>query len=113
MVKRCVHVTGGIDLFPTGAAIDSETYREIDARLRCSRSTGWSPADVMERWPACAHFRPDTEVLYQANTGIVSPAATVPLLQRLASQNNCAASRQRNGDESRAGPDDQSRNAAR
>jgi sarcosine oxidase len=26
----------------------------------------------------------DTEVLYQANTGIVSPAATVPLLQRLA-----------------------------
>ncbi len=44
-----------------------------------------TPAEVMARWPAW-HVAPDTEVLYQANTGIVSPAATVPLLQRLASE---------------------------
>ncbi len=37
----------------------------------------------MTRWPAW-HLPADAEVLYQANTGIVSPAETVPLLQRLA-----------------------------
>ena len=42
-----------------------------------------TPAQVMKRWPAW-HVDADTEVLYQGNTGIVSPAATVPLLQRLA-----------------------------
>ncbi|MEO7369827.1 MAG: FAD-dependent oxidoreductase, partial [Ilumatobacteraceae bacterium] len=26
--ETCVHITGGIDLFPMGALIDSETYRD-------------------------------------------------------------------------------------
>ena len=37
----------------------------------------------MTRWPAW-RVAAGTDVLYQANTGIVSPATTVPLLQRLA-----------------------------
>ncbi len=80
--ETCVHVTGGIDLFPHAAAIDSATYR--DAMHACHvEFDELTPAEVMARWPAW-HVAPDTEVLYQANTGIVSPAATVPLLQRLA-----------------------------
>ncbi len=80
--ETCVHITGGIDLFPQGAVIDSKTYREsMDA---CEIGFDeLSPADVMKRWPAW-RVGADTEVLYQSNTGIVSPAATVPLLQRLA-----------------------------
>ncbi len=80
--EKCVHITGGIDLFPQGAAIDSKTYREsMDS---CAiHFDELSPADVMKRWPAW-RVGADTEVLYQSNTGIVSPAATVPLLQRLA-----------------------------
>ena len=80
--ETCVHITGGIDLFPQGAVIDSKTYREsMDA---CAiHYDEMSPAEVMSRWPAW-QVATDTEVLYQANTGIVSPATTVPLLQRLA-----------------------------
>ena len=81
--ETCVHTTGGIDLFPRDAAIDIDTYRES------MRATGvpfdeLTGTETMARWPAW-HLPADTEVLYQANTGIVSPAATVPLLQRLAS----------------------------
>lgn len=78
----CVHITGGIDLFPQGAVIDSKTYRESMNACDIGFDV-LSPAEVMTRWPAW-HVDADTEVLYQANTGIVSPAATVPLLQRLA-----------------------------
>lgn len=80
--ETCVHVTGGIDLFPRGAAIDSGTYR--DSMRACAVDFDeLTAADVMSHWPAW-QVADDTEVLYQANTGIVSPAATVPLLQRLA-----------------------------
>jgi sarcosine oxidase len=80
--EACLHITGGIDLFPNGAAIDSATYR--DSMLACDVPFDeLKPSDVMARWPAW-HVEADTEVLYQANTGIVSPASTVPLLQRLA-----------------------------
>jgi sarcosine oxidase len=82
--ETCVHITGGIDLFPAGASIDSETYRE-SMRACDVQFDEMKPADAMVRWPAW-HIAADTEVLYQANTGIVSPAATVPLLQRLASR---------------------------
>ncbi|MEP7203029.1 MAG: N-methyl-L-tryptophan oxidase [Ilumatobacteraceae bacterium] len=80
--ETCVHVTGGIDLFPEGAAIDIETYRE-SMRACDVGFDELTAADVTSRWPA---WRVDagTAVLYQADTGIVSPAATVPLLQRLA-----------------------------
>jgi sarcosine oxidase len=80
--ETCVHVTGGIDLFPHGAVIDIETYR--DSMRACDVDFDELTADeVMRRWPAW-HVAADTDVLYQAGTGIVSPAATVPLLQRLA-----------------------------
>jgi sarcosine oxidase len=81
--QTCVHITGGLDLFPRDAAIDSKTYRE-SMRACDVEFDELTPAEVMARWPAW-HVAADTEVLYQANTGIVSPAATVPLLQRLAS----------------------------
>ena len=82
--ETCVHITGGIDLFPRGAAIESATYR--DSMDACDIAFDeLAPSDVMKRWPAW-HVDADTEVLYQANTGIVSPAATVPLLQRLAAE---------------------------
>ncbi|MBK5331447.1 MAG: N-methyl-L-tryptophan oxidase [Ilumatobacteraceae bacterium] len=80
--ETCVHITGGIDLFPCGAAIDIETYRE-SMRSGDVAFDELTAADVMARWPAW-QVAADTEVLYQANTGIVSPAMTVPLLQRLA-----------------------------
>ena len=80
--ETCVHVTGGIDLFPQDAAIGIETYR--DSMRACEvKFDELTSTEVMNRWPAW-HVAADTVVLYQANTGIVSPAATVPLLQRLA-----------------------------
>jgi sarcosine oxidase len=80
--ETCVHVTGGIDLFPHDAVIDIKTYRE--SMYACDIAFDeLTPDEVMKRWPAW-HVAADTEILYQANTGIVSPAATVPLLQRLA-----------------------------
>ena len=81
--ETCVHITGGIDLFPRGAAIDSETYRE-SMRACGVEFDELTPSDVMTRWPAW-RVAAGTEVLYQADTGIVSPAITVPVLQRLAS----------------------------
>src|SRR4051794_5333282 len=82
--KTCVHITGGIDLFPRGAAIDIETYR-ASMRACDIDFDELTAADVMSRWPAW-RLDADTHVLYQADTGIVSPAATVPLLQRLAAE---------------------------
>ena len=80
--ETCIHVTGGIDLFPRGAAIDIDTYR--DSMRACDVEFGeLTAAEVMSRWPAWK-LDDDTDVLYQADTGIVSPAATVPMLQRLA-----------------------------
>ena len=80
--ETCVNVTGGIDLFPRGAAIDIDTYRDA----MHAAGIGFdelSASEAMARWPTW-RIAAGTEVLYQANTGIVSPAATVPLLQRLA-----------------------------
>lgn len=80
--ETCLHITGGIDLFPAHATIDSDTYRE-SMRACDIEFDELKPAEAMDRWSAW-HIADDTEVLYQANTGIVSPAATVPLLQSLA-----------------------------
>lgn len=80
--ETCIHVTGGIDLFPSGAAIGIDTYRQ--SMLACGIDFDELTAtEVMSRWPAW-QVDADTDVLYQANTGIVSPATTVPLLQVLA-----------------------------
>lgn len=80
--QQCVHVTGGIDLFPRDAAIDIVTYREA-MRATDVDFDELSAADTARRWPAW-RLTDDVRVLYQANTGIVSPAQTVPLLQQLA-----------------------------
>ena len=82
--QRCVHVTGGIDLFPPDAAIDSETYR-ASMRACGIDFDELTAAETTDRWPAW-QIADGTEVLYQANTGIVSPATTVPLLQDLATR---------------------------
>ena len=80
--ELCVHVTGGIDLFPPGAAIGIDSYRT--SMLAAGIDFDELSADeATARWPAW-QLTPGTEVLYQANTGIVSPATTVPLLQLLA-----------------------------
>jgi sarcosine oxidase len=81
--ETCIHITGGIDLFPRGAAIDSDTYRQ-SMRACGVEYDELQPEEVMARWPAW-HVATDTEVIYQGDTGIVSPAATVPVLQHLAS----------------------------
>jgi sarcosine oxidase len=78
----CVHVTGGIDVFPPHAAIDVATYR--DSMRAAEVSFVELAADEAEkRWPAWS-IPSGADVLYQPNTGIVSPAQTVPLLQHLA-----------------------------
>ena len=82
--EACVHLTGGIDLFPRGAAIDIDTYRNSMGAAGIGFAE-LSAGEVMRRWPAF-HVESDTAVLHQANTGIVSPAHTVPLLQRLAAE---------------------------
>lgn len=80
--EACVHVTGGIDVFPHNAVIDIDTYRD-SMRSSAVKFEELTAGEAMQRWPAWC-IPADAQVLYQANTGIVSPAHTVPLLQRLA-----------------------------
>jgi sarcosine oxidase len=80
--ETCVHVTGGVDLFPAAAAIDIDTYRR--AMLECAVPFDeLCGAEVRSRWPV---FTVDDGVhaLFQQSTGIVSPATTVALMQQLA-----------------------------
>ncbi len=80
--EQCVWVTGGVDLFPPGAAIDATTYTSSmhAAGVPFDVVAG---AEVRRRWPAIA-VDDDVVGLVQAETGLVSPARAVPLLQRLA-----------------------------
>ncbi|HET9600959.1 MAG TPA: N-methyl-L-tryptophan oxidase [Acidimicrobiales bacterium] len=81
---RCLWTTGGVDLFPAGAAIDATTYTAAmeAAGVPFDRLTG---ADVRRRWPSI-EVGDDIVALYQADTGIVSPDRSVPSLQRLATE---------------------------
>ena len=80
--EQCVWTTGGLDLFPPGAAIDASTY------VAAMTAEG-VPFDVLDgtevrrRWPTLA-VDDGVLALHQADTGIVSPDVAVPLLQRLA-----------------------------
>jgi sarcosine oxidase len=80
--EQCVWVTGGLDLFPPGAAIDATTYIS-------SMDAAGVPFDVVDgatvrrRWPAI-DADDDVVGLVQAESGLVSPERSVPLLQRLA-----------------------------
>jgi sarcosine oxidase len=80
--EKLVVATGGLDLFPEGAAIRPGPYRSsLEA---CGVPYRWlDAAEVMRRWPA---FRLDPGVhgLWQADAGIVPAAHGTRLLQRLA-----------------------------
>ena len=80
--QRLVVRTGGLDLFPPGAAIPEGPYRaSLDA---CGVPYRWlDAAEVRRRWPV---FRldPGTSGLWQADGGIVPAAGGTALLQRLA-----------------------------
>jgi sarcosine oxidase len=81
--EQCVWVTGGLDLFPPGAAIDVTTYTSSmeAASVPFDMIDG---ATVRRRWPAIV-VNDDVVGLVQADTGLVSPDRAVALLQRLAS----------------------------
>ena len=80
--ERLVVTTGGLDLFPAGAAIAPGPYR-------ASLEAGGVPyqwldaAEVMRRWPAF-HLEPDVQGLWQADAGMVPAARGTELLRRLA-----------------------------
>ena len=80
--ERLLVPTGGLDLFPPGAAISPGPYRaSLEA---CGVPYQWlDAAEVMRRWPA---FRLDAGVrgLWQADGGMVPAARGTRLMQRLA-----------------------------
>jgi sarcosine oxidase len=80
--ERLVVTTGGLDLFPAGAAIPPGPYRaSLEA---CAVPYQWlDAAEVMRRWPV---FRLEADVrgLWQADAGIVPAARATRLMQRLA-----------------------------
>jgi sarcosine oxidase len=82
--ERLLVTTGGLDLFPAGAAISPEPYRaSLEA---CGVPFQWLDAgQVMRRWPA---FRLDADVhgLWQASGGMVPAARGTRLMQRLAAR---------------------------
>ena len=82
--ERLLLRTGGLDLFPAGAAIPPGPYRaSLEA---CGVPYRWlDAAEVMRRWPA---FRLDADVhgLWQADGGIVPAARGTELMRRLATR---------------------------
>jgi sarcosine oxidase len=74
--------TGGIDLFPAGAAIPMADY--TDSLTACGVPFEvLGPFEVTDRWPRVA-LPEGGLALHQADTGMVHAAATVATLQRLA-----------------------------
>lgn len=77
--------TGGLDLYPVGAAIDAAGYRAaMDA---CG--VGYEvldAADAMRRWPMF-HLEAGTVVVYQAAAGLVRATAANAAHRRLAAGN--------------------------
>jgi sarcosine oxidase len=80
--EKLVVATGGLDLFPEGAAIRPGPYRSsLEA---CGVPYRWlDAAEVMRRWPA---FRLDAGVhgLWQPDAGMVPAANGTRVMQRLA-----------------------------
>jgi sarcosine oxidase len=80
--ERLVVTTGGLDLFPAGAAIPPGPYRSsLEA---CGVPYQWlDAAEVMRRWPT---FRLDADVhgLWQPDAGMVPAARGTRLMQHLA-----------------------------
>ena len=80
--EQFVTITGGLDLFPTGAAIPMDDYTSsMDARsVPYEVITG---EDVVARWPQIA-LPEGTSALYQERTAIVPAARGTAAMQRLA-----------------------------
>ena len=80
--------TGGIDLFPPGAAIAPEPYR--DSLDCCGVAYEWiDGGEVRKRWPAFARgtlVADDVMAIYSADTGIVPANRGTATLQRLAAE---------------------------
>ncbi len=77
-----VTVTGGLDLFPPGAAIPPADY--VASMRACGVPFAELGADeVARRWPALA-LPPGTTALHQADTAIVPAGRGTATLQRLA-----------------------------
>jgi sarcosine oxidase len=78
--------TGGVDLFPPGAAIDPSTYRSsLDA---CGVDHEWiDGAEVRRRFPAFGRgtaVTDDVMAIYSDETGIIPAAEATAILHRLA-----------------------------
>jgi sarcosine oxidase len=84
--RPIITTTGGIDLFPPGAAIDHHTYTSSLAAE--SVPFEWiDGAEVCRRWPAFSHgtrVTDDVMAVYSPETGIVPAGAGTAELQRLA-----------------------------
>ncbi|HET6749713.1 MAG TPA: N-methyl-L-tryptophan oxidase [Actinomycetes bacterium] len=80
--ERLVVRTGGLDLFPPGAAIPPGSY--LGSLAACGVPHEWlEAAEVRRRWPVF-ELDPGTGGLWQADGGIVPAAGGTALLQRLA-----------------------------
>jgi sarcosine oxidase len=80
--ERLLVRTGGLDLFPPGAAIPAGAYlASLDA---CAVPYRWlDAAETQRRWPVF-RLQPGTGGLWQADAGMVPAARGTKLLQRLA-----------------------------
>jgi sarcosine oxidase len=80
--EQLVTATGGLDLFPPGAAIAADDY--LSSMRACDVPVTTLDSDqVQERWPVLS-LPEGTVALHQADTSIVPAARTVRVLQRLA-----------------------------
>jgi sarcosine oxidase len=76
-----VERTGGLDLFPAGAAIGIEDYTaSMDAEGVPHEVL--SGTEVRERWPVWSGLDDDVTAVFQAETGFVSASRAVAALQR-------------------------------
>jgi sarcosine oxidase len=85
--ETVIATAGGLDLFPPGAVIDSTTYR--DSLAAEGVAFEWiDGAEVRRRWPVFAGptVADDVMAIWSADTGIVAPARSTALLQRLATE---------------------------
>jgi monomeric sarcosine oxidase len=80
--ERLVTVTGGLDLFPPGAAIPPDAY--VSSMAACGVAFEKLGVDeVATRWPAF-QLPEGTLALHQPDTGIVPAARSTAAMQRLA-----------------------------
>lgn len=81
--EQVVEVTGGLDLFPAGAAIDPSDYTAAMTAEGVPFEV-LDGATVRERWPVWSGLADDVTALFQARTGFVHASRAVGALQRSA-----------------------------